>query len=115
MLNERVTHPAAATACLGVRACRAEAENRGVSILMMGYISHELQQPLANLSQHLDSTRDYCAPSKPGWPGARAPVTQANRELFQANLTGAVAQVRRAGWGPCLRPGSCFTRLLSVL
>ncbi|GJP79051.1 hypothetical protein CLOP_g9300 [Closterium sp. NIES-67] len=35
------------------RSLVSEAENRGVSVLMMGYISHELQQPLASLSLHL--------------------------------------------------------------
>ncbi|CAI5525273.1 unnamed protein product [Closterium sp. Naga37s-1] len=35
------------------RSLVSEAENRGVSVLMMGYISHELQQPLTSLSLHL--------------------------------------------------------------
>ncbi|CAI5526615.1 unnamed protein product [Closterium sp. Naga37s-1] len=35
------------------RSLVSEAENRGVSVLMMGYISHELQHPLASLSLHL--------------------------------------------------------------
>lgn len=44
------------------RSLESEAESRGVSVLMMGYISHELRQPLSALLQHIQMASDILVP-----------------------------------------------------
>lgn len=57
---------------------------------MMGYISHELQQPLANLTEHMDNTRDFLRTFETAaGPG---PVPS-EPDLMVSSLNNAAAQV----------------------
>ncbi|CAI5525420.1 unnamed protein product, partial [Closterium sp. Naga37s-1] len=88
------------------RSLVSEAENRGVSVLMMGYISHELQHPLASLSLHLHHAAAAIArlallhPKPPTPSAALSPaLLTPDAALGGSGFDGGVGGTEGGGWG----------------
>lgn len=74
-----------------------------MSILMMGYIGHELQQPLHSLSEHLDNARDFlCALDN----GAAAQSTETTAALRTRSATLGLEPPSTTLEGPPGTPGA---------